>query len=222
METSISISNAEYRNRVDHLLSRIESEGLSGAVLFDNYYILYYTGFAFVPTERPMAFVISAKGDRALFVPRLEAEHARSHSIVQRVDHYLEYPYKPHPMTVLKEMLLDMGIDGEIGADSDGYPWVLGYRGPDLSELMDTRVHRITAYIEEQMMIKSEAEVNLIRESVKWGNLAHRALHFAYNKLDGVVPPAHVVHGRREPVDALEQVHEHLVAPVVLGLGEPP
>jgi Xaa-Pro aminopeptidase len=38
---------------------------------------------------------------------------------------------------------------------------------------MDTRVQRITAYVEDQMMIKSEAEVNLIRESVKWGNLAH-------------------------------------------------
>lgn len=173
METSISISNGEYRDRVDHLLTRIEAEGLSGAVLFDNFYILYYTGFAFVPTERPMAFVVSARGERALFVPRLEAEHASSHAIIQRVDHYLEYPYQPHPMTVLRDMLLDMGIDGEIGADSDGYPWILGYRGPDLSELMDTRVQRITAAVEDQMMIKSEAEVNLIRESVKWGNLAH-------------------------------------------------
>lgn len=173
METSISISNGEYRDRVDHLLTRIEAEGLSGAVLFDNFYILYYTGFAFVPTERPMAFVVSARGERALFVPRLEAEHASSHAIIQRVDHYLEYPYQPHPMTVLRDMLLDMGIDGEIGADSNGYPWILGYRGPDLSELMDTRVQRITAAVEDQMMIKSEAEVNLIRESVKWGNLAH-------------------------------------------------
>ncbi len=173
METSISISNGEYRDRVDHLLTRIEAEGLSGAVLFDNFYILYYTGFAFVPTERPMAFVVSARGERALFVPRLEAEHASSHAIIQRVDHYLEYPYQPHPMTVLRDMLLDMGIEGEIGADSDGYPWILGYRGPDLSELMDTRVQRITAAVEDQMMIKSEAEVNLIRESVKWGNLAH-------------------------------------------------
>ena len=173
METSISISNGEYRDRVDHLLTRIEAEGLSGAVLFDNFYILYYTGFAFVPTERPMAFVVSARGERALFVPRLEAEHASSHAIIQRVDHYLEYPYQPHPMAVLRDMLLDMGIDGEIGADSDGYPWILGYRGPDLSELMDTRVQRITAAVEDQMMIKSEAEVNLIRESVKWGNLAH-------------------------------------------------
>ena len=32
-------------------------EGLSGVVLFDHYYVLYYAGFAFVPTERPIAFV---------------------------------------------------------------------------------------------------------------------------------------------------------------------
>ncbi len=173
METSISIPTEEYSTRVSQLQSKIQDAGLSGVVLFDNYYILYYTGFAFVPTERPIAFVVNSKGERAMFVPRLEAEHAKSHSIIQRVDHYLEYPYHPHPMDLFKEMLLDMGIEGDIGVDQDGYPWILGYRGPELSTLMGTETHKITGFIEDQMMIKSEAEISLIRESVKWGHLAH-------------------------------------------------
>ena len=173
METSISIPTEEYSTRVSQLLSKIQSDGLSGVVLFDNYYILYYTGFAFVPTERPIAFLLNSKGERAMFVPRLEAEHAKSHSIIQRIDHYIEYPHQPHPMELFKDMLLDMGINGGIGVDHDGYPWILGYRGPELSQLMGSKTHKITGFIEDQMMIKSETEISLIRESVKWGHLAH-------------------------------------------------
>ena len=176
MLTSINIQPDEFAERIEHLQSKIEADNLSGVVLFDNYYILYYTGFAFVPTERPIAFVLSRSGERAMFVPCLEAEHARSHSIIQRVDFYLEYPYQPHPMELLKDMLMDMQINGEIGADHDGYPWVLGYRGPELSSLMGAEVYKITGYIEDQMMIKSKAEIALIKESVKWGHLAHTLL----------------------------------------------
>lgn len=173
METSIKIPVEEYSERTTRFLEFIRGEDLSGVVLFDSYYILYYTGFAFIPTERPIAFVMNSAGERAMFVPRLEVEHAEANSLIQRVDHYLEYPYDPHPMIIMKDMLNDMGITGDIGVDSDGYPWILGYRGPDLSELMGSKTHRITAFIEDQMMIKSESELALIRESVKWGHLAH-------------------------------------------------
>src|SRR5205085_7528100 len=55
-------------------------------------YILYLTGFAFAPTERPLAFVMNGRGEKALFVPRLEVEHARAQTGFERVDHYPEYP----------------------------------------------------------------------------------------------------------------------------------
>ena len=64
-------------------------------MLFDPYYVLYYAGFAFAPTERPIAFVLSADGTRALVVPRLEVEHAESKAMFDRVEHYLEYPGEP-------------------------------------------------------------------------------------------------------------------------------
>jgi Xaa-Pro aminopeptidase len=79
-------------------------------------------------------------------------------------------------MEVLKDTLADMGISDSFGADSDGYPWILGYRGPALSELTGARYAQITAFVEDLMAIKSEAEIALIRESCKWGNLAHRLL----------------------------------------------
>jgi len=166
MYPSIQIPKAEYEARAQKLVEYLSTEGLSGAVLFDNYYVTYFTDFAFIPTERPMALAVNAQGERALFVPRLELEHAQAEAVVDRVDHYPEYP----------DVLEDMGIAGRIGADTDGYPWILGYQGPNLSELTGAEVVRISSFVEAQMEIKSPAELALIRESAKWGNLVHRLL----------------------------------------------
>ena len=77
--------------------------------------------------------------------------------------------------TCSSRTLFDLGLAGKVGADQDGYPWILGYRGRR-SELSGAEVVRVVAGIEEQMAIKSAAEIALIRESVRWGNLAHRLL----------------------------------------------
>lgn len=183
MQTSIKIIKNEFDQRAEKLLSVIQKEKLNGVVLFDSYYVLYYCGFAFIPTERPIAFLMNAKGEKGLFVPRLEVEHAETSASVNKVSSYVEYPYDPHPMIMLKEFLKEMGMEKSIGGDQDGYPWILGYRGPSLSEILDESPKFITSYIEDQMMIKSKAEVDLIRESVKWGHLAHTLLH-RYTKVN--------------------------------------
>jgi Xaa-Pro aminopeptidase len=174
--TSIAIAPEEHRARCDALLERVRGAGVSGIVLFDPYYVLYYAGFAFVPTERPIAFLLGADGTRALVVPRLEVEHAEAKATFDRVEHYLEYPGEPRAEAAFERALAALGMKGKVGADQDGYPWILGYRGPTLSELSGATVVRIVDRIEEQMAIKSEAEIRLIRESVRWSNLAHRLL----------------------------------------------
>jgi Xaa-Pro dipeptidase len=174
--TSIAITAHEHRARCDVLLEHAQTVGIAGVVLFDPYYVLYYTGFAYVPTERPIAFVLGAHGTRVLVVPRLEVEHAETRSTLDRVEHYLEYPGAPRAETALTKTLTELGLHGTIGADQDGYPWILGYRGPTLSELSGAKVVRVVEQIEAQMAIKSDAEVALIRESVRWSNLAHRLL----------------------------------------------
>lgn len=176
--TQLKISDAEYRSRCEALIEHCRDHKLSGVVLFDADYIKYYCGFAFIPTERPMAFVMSAQGERALFVPRLEVEHASANALIDRVDHYLEYPTDTHPSLILVQTLKALNLSGLIGADSDGYPWIFGYRGPSLTETagVQVEVNGIRAFIEDQMMIKSEAEIALLAESCKWGNLAHTLL----------------------------------------------
>ena len=167
------ITDAEFDKRAAALAEHVRDRGLSGAILFDNAYVLYYTGFAFIPTERPAALVLNADGERGLFVPRLEREHAQANALVSEVADYPEYPSEAHPMESLRELLERLGIRGSYGADHDGYPWVLGYRGPTLTELVGTTPEKVTAFVEDEMALKSAAEIELIRESAKWGNLAH-------------------------------------------------
>jgi Xaa-Pro dipeptidase len=174
--TSLKIGDVEYKQRTQRLLAIIEELGCSGAVLFDADYIKYYVGFAFIPTERPMAYIMNKRGEQAMLVPRLEAEHAKSMSEIDRVAYYLEYPDNPHPIHILADTLRDMGIEGTIAADHDGYPWIFGYRGEALSTLMPATIVNCRPPIEDQMAIKSEAEINLLKESCKWANLAHMLL----------------------------------------------
>ena len=170
---TLAITQSEHEDRLAVLAEHLLERGLTGAVLFDPYYVLYYAGFAFAPTERPIAFVLSADGKGGMLVPRLEREHAQANSSVDHVADYPEYPSETHPMESMRNLLDEMRVTGSFGADQDGYPWVLGYRGPSLTELTGTTPQRITEFVEDQMAVKSPAEIELIRESSKWGNLAH-------------------------------------------------
>ena len=170
---SLAIQQPEYEERLANLAEHLREQGLTGAVLFDPYYVLYYAGFAFAPTERPIAFVLNAEGKGGMLVPRLEREHAQANASVDHVADYPEYPSETHPTESLRTLLAEMGVTGSFAADQDGYPWVLGYRGPSLTELTGTTPKKITAFVEDQMAVKSPAEIELIRESSKWGNLAH-------------------------------------------------
>jgi Xaa-Pro dipeptidase len=173
---SLAIAQHEYENRTAALAGYVNEQELAGVVLFDPYYVLYFVGFAFVPTERPMAFLLNSSGEGGMLVPRLEREHAQANALVNHVADYPEYPGEAHPMESLKTLLEQMGIRDRFGADQDGYPWILGYRGPSLTELTGSTPEKVTAFVEDLMAIKSEAEIELIRESSKWGNLAHTLL----------------------------------------------
>ncbi|MCB9459875.1 MAG: aminopeptidase P family protein [Anaerolineaceae bacterium] len=171
----IRIQDDEYAARLSKLVEYMDQSNVTGLILFNSDYIFYYTGFKFIPTERPIAFVANKAGKTGLFVPRLEKEHAEANALVDEVAFYIEYPDIPHPSEKFHQMLKEMSISGDVLADSDGYPWIFGYRGPALSE-NGFKVQSPRAFIEDQMAVKSEAEIGLLQESAKWANLAHMLL----------------------------------------------
>ena len=170
------ISPEELQTRRERLAQHVRAEQLTGYVLFDQDYIQYLTGFSFLANERPIAVVANLSGELAAFVPGFEVERVREETQFERIESYPEYPGTEHPMLILKRVLVEMGVAGPLGADSDGYPGILGYQGPVLSEVTGHPVRGLSRFIESMMVRKSEAEVALIRESAKWCNLGHRLL----------------------------------------------
>jgi Xaa-Pro aminopeptidase len=176
MPSTTGIPSEELGARREALLRHIRNTELTGVVLFDQSYIQYFTSFPFLATERPVAVVASASGDLAVFVPEFEVERVRAETEFERVESYPEYPGVEHPMRILARVMRDMGIAGAVGADQDGYPGILGYQGPPLSEVAGQAVTPLAPFIESMMVRKSEAEVALIRESARWCAHAHRLL----------------------------------------------
>jgi Xaa-Pro aminopeptidase len=170
------IPRPELAERRERLLEHIRGRGLSGYVLFDDKYIQYFASFGFLATERPVAFVSDAAGEIAVFVPEFEVERVRAETEFERVESYPEYPGLEHPLLLLARVLDDMGIRGAIGADQDGYPGILGYQGPPLSEATGAALTGVAPFVESMMARKSAAEVELIRESARWCAHAHRLL----------------------------------------------
>src|SRR5581483_7748872 len=105
-----------------------------------------------------------------------EVERTRAESSFERIDAYPEYPGLEHPMRIFARVLADVRIEGAIAADQNGYPGILGYEGPPLSEVSGGDVKPLAGVIESMMQRKSENELELIRESARWCAHAHRLL----------------------------------------------
>jgi Xaa-Pro dipeptidase len=174
---AIYLTTEEFARRRARVGEEMLDRNLDALCLFSSTQVFYLTGFAFLATERPIGAVFAPERDHVvLFVPFLEQEHAEEAS-VDEVRTYLEYPDLKHPMESLAGLLEDLGVaGGRVGVDADGYGGGYGYVGPRVSEVIGGEVIRTKDLIEEMMWVKSDEEIELIRESCKWGDRAHRYL----------------------------------------------
>jgi Xaa-Pro dipeptidase len=177
------VPSSEFDGRVARIRRELEKRELDGLVLFHPIRMAYVSGFFHLSTERPMAIVVGLNGGLGALIPQLEQEHVAKSRAVEHVKVYPEYPTggTKHPMLHLADLLTTMGLNGSgthLGYDSNGYLDINGYDGPNLSEVVaegvaTTRARDIVDYLRA---IKSEAELQCIVESCKWGNLAHRLM----------------------------------------------
>lgn len=171
-----AIDAHEFAARREHLVDLARGEGARALALFSPRHIYYLTGFGFIPTERPVALYLTGGSVPTLLVPELEAEHAGEAAPELGIRSYPEYPGLVHPMRVFADLVKASGA-GVVAVDSDGYGGGWGYEGPRLSELVSARVLRVACLINRVLEVKSTAEIACIRESCRWGDVAHRLLH---------------------------------------------
>jgi Xaa-Pro dipeptidase len=172
---SLRIQPEEIRSRLAALREHMRQEGYDGVVLFDDDNIQYLSNFYSIPTQRPVALVVTAERS-TLVIPEMDELNLDDSMIVDDVRTYYEYP-QDEPLTRIGSACDDLGIaDGHIGCDMDGPPRELGYRGPSLSAVVPGTVASVVGYLEQARRTKSDHELALYSEGGTWAALAHRRL----------------------------------------------
>lgn len=176
-----AIGQPEYDARVNRAREMMAVRKLDGLVLFHPIRMAYVSGFFHLSTERPMAIVVPADGSGlGALIPQLEQDHIGKSPGVTRVKVYPEYPSggTKHPMWHLADLLTEMGLQGkQVGYDSNGYGDINGYEGPLLADVHDGPTLPARDIVDTLRLVKSTNELQFIRESAQWGNLAHRMMH---------------------------------------------
>lgn len=164
-----------YERKKQKLLAKLEKEELDALCLFSPTFISNLTGFPFIPTERPIAYILDKEREEVV-IPRLEKEHINYRNVkFDEVITYPDYPGKKHPMKYVKDMVQKEDYD-KIAIDRDGYGSGYGYFGPSLSDLVDIELEDIRLDLEKFFSVKEDEEIKLLEESAKWANLGMRYL----------------------------------------------
>ncbi|MGB9986556.1 M24 family metallopeptidase [Salarchaeum japonicum] len=164
------VPGSEFDRRLDAVRDRIADAGVDAGVWFGATSIEYVSGFAHIQTERPVVLAVTLD-EVAITVPRLEVERVSENPRIDAVHSYFDYP-QGAPVETAAGML-DALDASSVAADMDGAPGVMGYEGPALSEFVDVESQN---WVSRMRYAKSNVEVELIRESARWANLAHRYL----------------------------------------------
>lgn len=171
-----SISESEHKSRIERVRKYLHKRKLDALYLTNGTSMFYLTGYSFISTERPAALIIPLDGEITFIGPRLEEDHVPLETnLIKNVKTYVDYPGEKHPIehfaTFLKEMRLDkkrIGIDNGAGASG-----MWGYRGPTLAKkLPEVRFADASEVVPNMRQVKSTTEIELMKESAKWANLA--------------------------------------------------
>ncbi|HIE23416.1 MAG TPA: aminopeptidase P family protein [Candidatus Korarchaeota archaeon] len=172
------ISQREYESRRERVRKELERRDLDVLVLFSPLRVFYLTGYHLLSTERPVAMIFPVDGEPIFYVPKLEEEHLKYRvPWVRKLYTYFDYPGVEHPMKQFLKIFEEEKLsEKRIGADSNGYLGKYGYKGPTLSEVIGRKVSLVPDIIDEMRLVKSEGEIELLKESAKWCTLALRYL----------------------------------------------
>lgn len=178
----LAIGREEREERLRRLRAGLARGGYAGYVAFNPVRIDYLSGFSHVSTERPMALVVPLDGEVGVLIPQLEQEHVAKSPLIRHVKVYPEYPgggSGRHPLAFLGDLLAELKLSASgrtLACDTNGYTDLNGYEGPALDQVSASAVRADRALVDSLRLAKSDAELALVRESCKWGNLAHRVM----------------------------------------------
>ncbi len=184
--TRTYLTSDHHKKRIEKLNLQLDEKELDTFLIFNSKNIFYLTGLSFIPTERPVILILH-KGETYFFVPSLEVDHIQHQVLfVVEVYSYFEYPDEKHPMVHFSDILLHkLKVQPtKIASEYPGPSGYWGYHGPSLEEVTGLKFQLLPDIIMDMRVIKEPEEIDLMRESAKWADRAHKYLQ-EYTEVGG-------------------------------------
>jgi Xaa-Pro dipeptidase len=163
------ITPVEYQRRLEVLQTSVGQAGLDVFIVsaFDSIY--YLTGAGFEPLERPFFLLVRPERPPALLVPELDHEHMKkAHNIpAENIHTYWEYP-APAGRGWPDRLRDQIGNAANVGVEPT--------LRQEIAEQLRGAAVRVEALVERLRLVKSEAEVQMIRRAAGYADLGVQRL----------------------------------------------
>jgi Xaa-Pro dipeptidase len=155
------IPSEENSDRQTRLQQKVAENGLDLFLVSGEDSIYYLTGITYKPLERPFFILVRPAGAFVLLVPALEQEHLSAAPGVERVDHYWDYP-APSGQGWNDRLLELVGGASRLGVEPS-LPQEIASHLTDLAP-------RVLPLVEELRLVKSAAEVEMLRQAAHFAD----------------------------------------------------
>jgi Xaa-Pro dipeptidase len=155
----------EYTSRLANLQHKISENGLEAFLVSGEESIYYLTGVSYRPLERPFFIVVWAASPATLLVPALEKTHLQAAPNVGQVQTYWDYP-SPAGQGWAEGLLKILGGVSQLGIEPS--------LPQEISRHLSGVSPRVLPLIEQLRLVKSPAEVNLVRQAAHYADLGVR------------------------------------------------
>lgn len=172
---------AWYQRKIKQVQAKMAERNLNALVLLNAHNVVYTTGYFHLPTERPLAALIPASGEPALFVPELESDQVKLWW-VKDYESYFDYPGPVNRVRWIFERVNARGVGPNIGIEectpSRRAQMQLGAPKAKLVEAGDL--------VEEMRWVKDQDEIGVMRRAVYFADYTVQAGR-AYIEANGSV-----------------------------------
>ena len=178
-EGAMAITKEEYHSRMVNLSRKVEEHDLDAFLVSSKDSIFYLTGVSYEPFERPFFILVRPHAPCVLLVPALEKDHLQAAPNVDVLHSYWDYPSPeghgwPERLLDLLKSCSNLGVEPSLPQEIATHLGSVSYRTLPL--------------VEELRLIKSPAEVRMIRVAAHYADLAVekviRASYYGVSELE--------------------------------------
>jgi Xaa-Pro aminopeptidase len=175
----MAITKQEYQSRMISLRRKVGEHELDAFLVSSRDSIFYLTGVSYEPFERPFFILVRPDAPCVLLVPALEKDHLQAAPNVDEIHSYWDYPspesqgWPEHLLDLLKNVS-NLGVEPSLPQEIASHLGTVSYRTLPL--------------LEELRLVKSPAEVQMIRTAAQYADLAVekviRASYYGVSELE--------------------------------------